>query len=62
MARQTFTLEQIMEADNEGIGFCVDCGAEREYCEPDARKYGCEECQKYTVYGAQEILIMGLVK
>ena len=47
--------------NDENIGFCIECGAERESCEPDARKYQCEECGECAVYGAQEILIMGLI-
>ena len=47
--------------NDENIGFCIECGAERECCEPDARKYQCEECGECAVYGAQEILIMGLI-
>ena len=27
----------------ENIGFCIACGAEHYGCEPDARRYECEE-------------------
>lgn len=47
--RETTTL------DNPG--FCVACGNEQDGCEPDARKYECEECGKRTVYGAAELLM-----
>ncbi len=40
-------------------GFCINCGYERGGCEPDAREYPCDECETNTVYGAQELLIMG---
>ena len=40
-------------------GFCTACGAPRECCEPDARNYECEEERK--VFGAEELIIMGLV-
>jgi len=40
---------------------CIKCGAEHYNCEPDARKYKCEECGQLTVYGASEIVIMELV-
>lgn len=40
------------------VGFCLACGAEREGCEPDARKYPCEECGENMVYGAEEVMIM----
>jgi len=56
-----FTLEQIEEAMESYIGFCTECGAERETCEPDAREYKCDECGAMSVYGAEELLIMGLV-
>lgn len=39
-------------------GFCVACGAEAGTCEPDARRYLCEECGEHQVYGAQELLFM----
>ena len=41
------------------IGFCIDCGAEQDGCEPDAREYPCDECDSKAVYGAMELLIMG---
>ena len=43
----------------ENLGFCIACGAEHYGCEPDARKYECEECGEYKVYGAPELVIMG---
>ena len=47
---------EIVEAD-EYLGLCLDCGAEKDCCEPDARKYTCDECGEQKVYGAQEILL-----
>lgn len=58
---RTFELEQIEEAMVDNIGFCTTCGAERECCEPDARKYECDECGAFAVYGAEELVMMGLV-
>ena len=40
--------------DNPGI--CIACGASATDCEPDARQYRCEECNRLTVYGAEELL------
>jgi len=40
------------------VGFCVSCGCEHYNVEPDARRYECEDCGKYKVYGAEEILMM----
>ena len=56
-----FTLEQFEEAQENNEGFCVDCGAMRDCCEPDARNYRCDECGRMSVFGAEECLIMGLV-
>ena len=57
---RTFTLAQIQEADAMECGLCLACGAFRDCCEPDARKYRCEECNENQVYGANEIMMMGL--
>lgn len=53
--------DRLLEAaeSDEYVGFCTSCGAERDSCEPDARKYECYECGAYEVYGAEELLIMG---
>lgn len=56
-----FDLETIREAMEDNIGFCIKCQAEQECCEPDARKYKCEECGELAVYGAEELVMMGLV-
>ena len=40
------------------LGFCLNCGAEHDSCEPDARNYHCEECGENKVYGATEIVMM----
>ncbi len=58
---KNFRLEEITEAMENMCGFCVACGAERACCEPDARKYECDECGEKKVYGAEELLVMGLV-
>ena len=59
---RTFTLAQIEEASDLQCGFCLACGAMRECCEPDARKYRCDACQENQVYGAEEIVLMGLMR
>jgi hypothetical protein len=43
---------------DEYVGFCLNCGAEKEGCEPDARNYHCDRCGEDEVYGAEEIVIM----
>jgi len=57
-----FTLEQIQDAIEINSGFCTECGAERDGCEPDARNYECPECGKRKVFGAEELLLMGMVE
>lgn len=57
----TFALEQIKEMQQNMEGGCIACGATRDTCEPDAREYPCEQCGAKAVYGAQELLFMGLV-
>ena len=39
-------------------GFCLDCGARSNECEPDARNYVCEACGAAQVFGADELLFM----
>ena len=53
------SLDQIVEAVESGeyMGFCVECGAEVDGVEPDARHYQCPECGKRAVYGAEELLM-----
>jgi len=55
----TFTLEQLEQADADMNGFCIECGNEQHGCEPDARKYECDECGKKSVYGAAELALIG---
>ena len=54
------TEEQIMDATN---GACLSCG-EIVFggVEPDARQYECESCGEFTVYGLDELLIMGQIE
>lgn len=56
------TLEHAQElrADNEG--FCLACGESQSGVEPDAQRYECESCGKNKVYGAEELILRGLVK
>ena len=58
----SFTLEEIEEAMNDQGGFCTNCGASCACCEPDARNYPCEECGEMSVFGAEELVVMGRVK
>ena len=58
----SFTIEQVIEADINNGGFCIDCGEEAYNIEPDAKNYECESCGQRQVFGASEIAIMGLVE
>jgi len=56
------TMTQLEEADECSSGFCVSCEYEQSGVEPDATKYTCENCGKQQVYGAAELVLMGLVR
>jgi Zn finger protein HypA/HybF involved in hydrogenase expression len=44
-------------------GWCVACGAwTADSTEPDAAKDVCPKCGKNAVYGAEELMIQGMVK
>ena len=43
------------------IGFCLACGHEQDGVEPDACNYKCEHCHLRQVYGAEEIILQGLL-
>ena len=56
------TLEEIMTAVESGdyIGFCTECGGQHFGVGPDAHEYKCHFCSAMKVYGAEELLIMGV--
>ena len=56
------TVREYEVADDSSEGICVSCGEYRSGCEPDAREYECYECEKMTVYGVSEALIMDLIE
>lgn len=57
------TEEEFMEADENNDGFCLSCGEQTDGgVEPDALRYKCEVCEKNSVYGAQECLMMGYIE
>ncbi len=58
----TITDADYRAALNEHTGLCLECGAERGCCEPDARRYRCEECNARAVYGIEELMLMGLLE
>lgn len=50
--------EELAGPMDENNGFCVACG-EVAYggIEPDARRYKCESCGSYSVYGMEEMML-----
>ncbi len=58
------TLEEYVEYRDDYIGVCLECGSIQENVEPDARHRPCdaEECGALQVFGAEELLIMGMVE
>lgn len=61
MSKARFNLEDIEAAIDDMTGFCIACGAARGGCEPGARRYVCEVCGARSVYGAEELILMGRV-
>ena len=62
LVKPKVTIKQVIaaiEAD-DNLGFCTACGAEAYCVEPDAREYECESCGEHKVYGAEELLLMGI--
>lgn len=55
------TLEEYHELREEMIGVCINCGWQQDCVEPDGRKVPCEECGELSVFGVEELLIMGQV-
>ena len=55
------SIEHVMLLSKAYKGFCLACGKAQSGVEPDARKYACESCGASKVYGAEELVIMGLV-
>ena len=56
------TESEFRSADNDMQGYCTHCqDITGDSCEPDARKYECPVCERRTVYGMQEALLMGFI-
>jgi len=58
---------EITEAEyadlNENCGgFCMECREPAYGVEPDARRYRCDSCGAFAVFGAEELLIRGLIE
>lgn len=55
------SIEFAMALSENYEGFCLACGKTQSCVEPDARRYECESCGAHKVYGAEELVMMGLV-
>ena len=55
------SVEYAMVLSESNEGFCLACGKTQSGVEPDARRYTCEACEAPKVYGAEQLVLMGLV-
>lgn len=61
--RKIPTTDDVMEKaeSDEHQGWCFYCGDwTHDACKPDAHHYECPECERNTVFAAEEILLQGL--
>jgi DNA-directed RNA polymerase subunit RPC12/RpoP len=54
------SIQMAMTLMHDMSGFCLACGAEVGNIEPDAGKYRCPACDAHKVYGAEQLVLMGL--
>jgi hypothetical protein len=62
MKTHTWKLEEIRDMEEFQQGGCIACGALRDCCEPDARRYECDQCGKRAVFGTDELALMGYIE
>lgn len=55
------SLELAMEMDCDLQGFCLACGSLEDGVDPDAAKEACPNCGASKLYGAGELILMGLI-
>ena len=55
-------LDRLIMLSEEHGGVCLACGEDAYGVEPDARRYTCEECGAAKVYGAEELMMMGVAE
>ena len=53
------SVDEIQSMSDACEGWCLACGS-TQAAEPDARRYECEACGAPKVYGAEELILMGL--
>ena len=54
------SLQLVMTMMEDSEGFCLACGEIAYGVEPDAQRDVCEGCGERKVYGAEELVMMGL--
>jgi len=54
-------LTEFLELD-ENVAICIRCGDTEQVIEPDVEKAHCECCDQYGLYGAEQLLLLGLYK
>jgi len=59
---ESINLERVFSLSlrDDNLGICIECGEEAHGVEPDARDYKCQSCGEYAVYGAEELIFMGV--
>jgi len=55
------SLELALEMDRGLQGFCLACGSIEDGVDPDAAKEACPNCGEDKLYGARELVMMGLI-
>ena len=53
------SVDEVQAMDDAMEGWCLACGS-TQAAEPDARRYVCESCGAAKVYGAEQLVLMGL--
>ena len=56
------TKDEYLAMREDYSGFCTACGAEVCGIEPDARNCICDECDNNSVFGVEELLMMGKIE
>ena len=54
------SIELLKILDENLEGFCLACGETEGWIEPDAVRATCSTCGAAKVYGASELMLMGL--
>jgi DNA-directed RNA polymerase subunit RPC12/RpoP len=52
--------KKCMFGDGDYVGWCIKCGKKHSQIEPDAHEYTCKSCGAKAVYGAEELVMMGI--